>query len=277
MTALLQAGGSGDWHIAVRAGGHSTAGYNNIDNGVTIDLKYLDKTTYDKETNTASIGPGAHWVDVYEELDKHDVLVNGGRDGDVGVGGFLLGCGNTYLMGSEGFGCDSVTNYEIALTNGSIINASKEQNSDLWVALKGGGANFGIVTRFDMETLPNTELSYRVRIIGYQYRSQLAEEFVHFTDTYESHPRDALVGFMMGRPTFKQSLMGTVQANTEGRTDSEALTRLDDIPELPAVLGTTPYKTQSLYKAALGSQLHGNRWYELFFELFMPFIYWFNF
>lgn len=78
----------------MRSGGHTVwAGASNIADGVTIDLGKLNKTIYDPVTKIASIGPGARWTHVYEELDKHGVVVAGGRDGDVGVGGFTLGGG----------------------------------------------------------------------------------------------------------------------------------------------------------------------------------------
>ncbi|KAJ6167005.1 FAD binding domain-containing protein [Penicillium chermesinum] len=262
VTALLEAGdGSGDWHIAVRAGGHSTGGFNNIDNGVTIDLGNLNDTTYDEHTNTASIGAGAHWVNVYHELDKHGVLVTGGRDGHVGVGGFLLGGGSTYFMGTHSFACDSIKNYEIVLADGRIINANKDENADLWKALKGGGANFGIVTRFDMEALPNTKLAYRVRLMSFEHHKRLAKDFVDFTNTYEDHPNDALVFFMRGAPKLKQSLMGALQVNTEGKTEGTGLAKIDEVPHLP-IPNTGSYEIKSLYESAL-HPLAGDQWQEL--------------
>jgi FAD/FMN-containing dehydrogenase len=91
VTALLGAGnGAGDWHIAVRSGGHSLPSSNNIVDGVTIDLGKMNDATYDSNTSLASIQPGGRWEDVYAKLLKYDVMVAGGRDGDVGVGGFFL-------------------------------------------------------------------------------------------------------------------------------------------------------------------------------------------
>ncbi|KAK1656226.1 hypothetical protein BDP81DRAFT_487653 [Colletotrichum phormii] len=153
LTTLLEAGsGAGDWHIAIRGGGHNHwAGTNNIANGVTIDLVYLNQTSYDPETNLASVGPGDHWKDVYAKLLKSNITVTGGRDGGAGAGGFLLEGGNSYYTGRMGFGADSVRNYEVVLADGSVVNANKETNPDLFKALKGGSSNFGIMTRFDLE------------------------------------------------------------------------------------------------------------------------------
>lgn len=108
----------------MRSGGHSSTGSSSTVNGVTIDLSYLNTTSYNDETNIASIGPGGRWQTVYADLVKYGITVAGGRDGDVGVGGFLLGGGNSYYSGRTGFGCDSVVNCgklsrEVATTSAS--------------------------------------------------------------------------------------------------------------------------------------------------------------
>ncbi|KAF2232992.1 FAD binding domain-containing protein [Viridothelium virens] len=259
MNALLGAGdGAGDWHIAVRAGGHNTGRTNNVDNGVTIDLGNMNRTTYDSQSNLASIGPGSKWKDVYAELHKHGVLVPGGRDGGVGVGGFLLGGGLTYYVGREAFACDSVKNFEIVLTNGTVVNANKDENSDLWMALKGGGSNFGIVTRYDMEALPDKELAYGIRIMSADYSSDLVDAIVHFTDNYQGFDSDALVAYLSHNTSIIASdvIMAAIHVNTEGVQNTTGFTKLNQIPSL------VPDETLSvsLAQAAEGSQLPSGSW-----------------
>lgn len=113
--------------FAVRAGGHMNwAGSNSIDGGVTIDLGLLSSTQYDAHTQTARLGPGARWKDVYAELGKHGRTVVGAREGECGVGGFLLGGGNTFHTPSCGFACDNVVAYELVLADGRIVTADAE-------------------------------------------------------------------------------------------------------------------------------------------------------
>ncbi|KAF4540718.1 FAD binding domain containing protein [Lasiodiplodia theobromae] len=148
-------------NFAVRSGGHSAnAGANNIDAGVTIDLHRMNSTTHNPATATASLLPGARWLDVYQHLDALNLSVQGGRNGGVGVGGLVLGGGCSYYMYARGLVCDSVRGFEVVLANGTIIEANaRGANADLWRALKGGGAgNFGIVTRVDMEVFPRTPI-----------------------------------------------------------------------------------------------------------------------
>jgi hypothetical protein len=254
MTTLLDVEATGDWHIAVRAGGHNLGYSNNVDNGVTIDLKYLNQTTYDKATNTASLGPGGRWGEVYAELHRLGVIVTGGRDGDVGVGGFLLGGGSSYFIAQHGFGCDSVKNYQVVLTNGSIVNTNASANSDLWQALKGGGSNYGIVTRFDMEALPDKNLSYTRRTMSANYTLQYTDAMVEFTNSQQKNNQDALFGILIHAEG--EDVIETVQVNVDGVQDSRAFDNLNKIPTVSA-----PYETlQPLALAAANSTLSGDAW-----------------
>lgn len=138
--------------FAVRSGGHMQyAGSNNIEGGVTIDLALLNWTRYDDGSETVDIGPGGRWSMVYTELEKHGRVVAGGRDGNVGVAGLLLGGGKTFFTARRGFGCDDVVAYEVVLADGRTITADVTNNDDLFRALKGGSNNFGIVTNFKMK------------------------------------------------------------------------------------------------------------------------------
>lgn len=258
MTALLRAGGgAGDWHIAVRAGGHMLGRANNIDLGVTIDLGKMNQTSYDSQSNIASIGPGAKWKDVYAELHKQGVLVTGGRDGDVGVGGFLLGGGLTYFMGRQAFGCDSVTNYEVVLTDGTIVNANENEHADLWRALRGGGSNFGIVTRFDMAALPDKNLAYGIRFMSGNSSPQLIDAIVHFTNHLQEFDTDALAPFLMYDTNMAPGVVAAaIHVNTQGIHNSTGFKRLNQIP---TILPDNT-RTVSLAEAAEGSQIQGGKW-----------------
>ncbi|KAL4959295.1 FAD-binding oxidoreductase [Aspergillus stella-maris] len=255
VTTLLNVNdGAGDWHIAVRAGGHNLGSSNNIEQGVTIDLKYLNSTTYDKASNTASLGPGAKWQDVYAELHKYGVVTTGGRDGDVGVGGFLLGGGSTYYMAHQGFGCDSVKNFEVVLVNGTIVNANTNEHSDLWRALKGGGSNFGIVTRYDLDAYPEKHIARGTRSISANYTTRFVNAVSHFTDSQEENKDDALIAILAH--VEGQDLLATIEVNIDGVENSTAFNQFAQIPQ------ATPFtqKVQPLYQAALDSTLPGDAW-----------------
>ena len=145
--------------FAVRSGGHMPVpGAANITDGVLISMSRLNQVTLSPDHTTAQIGSGLRWAKVYTDLSQHNLTVAGGRYGDVGVGGLLLGGGINYFGSQVGWSMNTVVSYEVVLANGTVVNASADSSADLCWALKGGSSNFGIVTRFTMTTLPITQL-----------------------------------------------------------------------------------------------------------------------
>lgn len=145
--------------FAIRSGGHMpSAGAANSYAGITIDLRNLNTVEPAADLQTVSIGAGARWLDVSRVLDPLGVVVAGGRDSEVGVGGYVLGGGISYFSPRLGFVCDQIVRFELVLANGSLVEAAQDQHADLWRALKGGSNNFGIVTRVVSRAYPGTEL-----------------------------------------------------------------------------------------------------------------------
>ena len=146
--------------FAVKSGGHAAfAGASNIENGLTIDLINLNQITVSADKTQTSIGPGNVWYDVYTKLDPMGLSVIGGRVSAIGVGGITLGGGISFFSGRYGWACDNVNTYEVVFADGTIQEVSySSPYSDLYFALRGGGNNFGIVTRFDVVTFPQGDL-----------------------------------------------------------------------------------------------------------------------
>ncbi|KAL8664814.1 MAG: hypothetical protein Q9168_007831 [Polycauliona sp. 1 TL-2023] len=150
--------------FAVRSGGHSpNPGFSSVDNpGILIDLQKLNQVTISQDKKVASLGPGGRWGDALAALDPYGVSVMGGRIPQVGVAGVILGGGLFHFSGEYGLAGDNVKNFEIVLSDGTITNANANLNPDLFWALKGGGPNFGIVTRFDLYTIPVRNIWFQV-------------------------------------------------------------------------------------------------------------------
>ncbi|TGJ86590.1 hypothetical protein E0Z10_g2193 [Xylaria hypoxylon] len=146
--------------FAVRSGGHSpNPGWSSIgQQGLLLDLQRLNTVALSSDGTMASVGPGARWGDVYASLDSTKAIVAGGREPTIGVGGLVLGGGLSHVSNEFGLVADNVKRFEVSLANGSIVDASATSNTDLFWALKGGGPNFGIVTRYDLYTLPIYQL-----------------------------------------------------------------------------------------------------------------------
>ncbi|PMD24518.1 FAD-binding domain-containing protein [Hyaloscypha hepaticicola] len=144
---------------AVKSGGHAAfTGASNINGGLTIDLLKLNQITVSPDKTQTFVGPGNTWFDVYSQLEGEGLSVIGGRVSGIGVGGLTLGGGISFFSGRYGWACDNVNTYEVVFADGTIHEVSYASYPDLYFALRGGGNNFGIVTRFDLVTFPQGDL-----------------------------------------------------------------------------------------------------------------------
>lgn len=134
--------------LAVRGGGHCQAGRSSCDDGVVIDLGRLDGVTVDPRAGIVECGAGARIWQANEAAAAHGLSLPLGTCGDVGVSGLTLGGGVGYLMGVAGAACDALIAADILLADGRRLTVSAASDPDLMWALRGAGANFGIVTRF---------------------------------------------------------------------------------------------------------------------------------
>ncbi|KAK0710020.1 FAD binding domain protein [Lasiosphaeria miniovina] len=183
--------------FAVRSGGHAAlAGIANIPDGVTIDLGSLNQVKLSTDKLTVAVGPGQNWGGVYTALQPQGVAVPGGRASGVGVGGSTLGDGWGFLANQAGFGCDNVVEYEVVLASGTIVTATQTSNKDLWKALKGGGGNFGIVTKFVFRTYAVSSQIWAggiVQLAQTQDLPQLATAIYDFTANPQYKPKATLL------------------------------------------------------------------------------------
>ncbi|KAJ5538111.1 hypothetical protein N7494_007590 [Penicillium frequentans] len=140
--------------LAICGGGHSTSGDSASDGGMVIDLFQMRSTTVDIPKQTISFGGGCTWEDVNGALWEHGLGTVSGVVGDTGVGGLILGGGYGYLTGRRGLALDCLLGCEVVLANGDVVTANKDENADLFWALRGAGPNFGIVTRFTSQAYP---------------------------------------------------------------------------------------------------------------------------
>lgn len=137
--------------ILVRgAGQQPLPGCANIQGGITLDLRLL--TGVEVKDGIVSVASGERWGTVYKKVEEQGLGVLGSRSALGGIGGLALSAGLSFFSSREGFICDSVTNYEVVLASGKVVNANALENPDLWKALRGGGNNLGVVTRFDLRT-----------------------------------------------------------------------------------------------------------------------------
>lgn len=146
-----------DLEIAVRSGGHSVCGHSTCEGGVVIDLRDLQGLDIDLHAMTVWAGTGLTAGQVTQALDQHGVVVGFGDSATVGIGGITLGGGVGYLTRKLGLTIDSLIAAEIVTATGSILRVDEANHADLFWAIRGGGGNFGVVTRFQyrLNALPH--------------------------------------------------------------------------------------------------------------------------
>lgn len=134
--------------IAIKSGGHSLPGHSTCDDGLMLDLSMLKKITVNAEHKTAEAEPGVLWGEMDRATQEYGLAVTGGQISHTGIAGLTVGAGLGWLMRKHGLTCDNLIEAEVVLADGSIVTASKNQNPDLFWAIRGGGGNFGIISKF---------------------------------------------------------------------------------------------------------------------------------
>ena len=140
--------------VTVRGGGHNVAGRATIDDGLMIDLAPMKGIYVDPRARTVRAQGGVTWAELNRETQLHELAVTGGVVSTTGIAGLTLGGGLGWLMGKYGLALDNLRSVEIVTAEGKALRASKEENSDLFWAVRGGGGNFGIATSFEYHLHP---------------------------------------------------------------------------------------------------------------------------
>ncbi|MGO1317772.1 MAG: LLM class flavin-dependent oxidoreductase, partial [Cellulomonadaceae bacterium] len=184
--------------LAVRSAGHGISGRSTNDGGVVIDLSRMNRIeVVDPATRLVRVEPGARWGEVAAALHPYGWAISSGDYGGVGVGGLATAGGIGFLAREHGLTIDHVRAVEMVLADGAVVRADATENRDLFWAVRGAGANFGIVTSFELE-------ADEVGDVGFAQLAYDASDTADFLERWgavvEAAPRDVTSFLMMGAP-----------------------------------------------------------------------------
>lgn len=136
------------FELAVRSGGHSGAGHCTSEGGIVLDLSAMKKLEIDHEHQTAWVETGMTAGEYTAAVGAQGFVTGFGDTGSVGLGGITLGGGVGYLVRKYGLTIDNLLAAEMVTADGQLLHVDENSHADLFWAIRGGGGNFGVVTRF---------------------------------------------------------------------------------------------------------------------------------
>lgn len=185
--------------LAVRSGGHSMAGHGVLEGGIVLDLSAMKALDIDVEAKTAWAETGLTAGEVTAALAAHGLVVGFGDTGSVGIGGITLGGGVGFLVRKYGLTIDNLLAAEIVTADGQILQVDSSNHADLFWAIRGGGGNFGVVTRFQ----------------------------------YQLHEVDSIVGGMLVLPASAENIHAFVAAAEAAPEELSAIANILTAPPMP--------------------------------------------
>ncbi|GAA0403969.1 hypothetical protein Acor_24610 [Acrocarpospora corrugata] len=223
--------------LSIRSGGHGISGRSTNRGGIVIDLAELHQIeVLDKETRRIRVEPGARWSDVAAALAPHGWALSSGDYGGVGVGGLATSGGIGWLVREHGLTIDHLRAVDMVLADGTVTRASETENPDLFWAVRGAGANFGIVTSFEFE-------ADEVGDVGFGRLVFDAGDTAGFLERWgaavEAAPRDLTSFLIMGPPRPGQPVLAQVMAAVDSDDTETILDRLQPLADAGPLLDHT--------------------------------------
>jgi FAD/FMN-containing dehydrogenase len=134
--------------LSTKGGGHNIAGTSIAEGGLTLEMSRMREVTVDPDAKLVHVGPGCQLGDVDQATQPHGLATVLGFVSETGVAGLTLGGGFGYLTRRFGWAVDNLAEVEVVTADGQLRTANRSEHADLFWALRGGGGNFGVVTRF---------------------------------------------------------------------------------------------------------------------------------
>jgi FAD/FMN-containing dehydrogenase len=170
--------------ISIRGAGHNIAGNALCNDGLTIDFSNMKNVRVDAGKRRAYVEPGATLANLDEATQVHGLATPVGINSTTGIAGLTLGGGFGWLTRKYGMTIDNLVSVNMITAEGRKIQASETDNADLFWAIRGGGGNFGVVTRFEFQLFPvGPEIFAGLIVFPFSQAKQILNKYRQFVNS----------------------------------------------------------------------------------------------
>jgi FAD/FMN-containing dehydrogenase len=206
--------------VAVRGGGHNPAGHCVLDRGLVIDLSLMRRVDVHADARIARAQGGATWLDFDSATQAYGLVTPGGVVGSTGVAGLTFGGGIGHLTAQHGLTCDNLLAAELVTPDGTVVQASPDDDAELLWGLRGGGGNFGVATRLEFGLHPlERVVGGRLVFAGPAVREALCR----FGEVVARAPRDLSCSALLAVDDSLQPVLVLAPCYTGSNGDPEEL------------------------------------------------------
>ncbi|TCC29226.1 FAD-binding oxidoreductase [Kribbella sindirgiensis] len=171
-----------DLPIAVRSGGHHSAGFGTNDGGVVIDVRPMDEVRVLPD-DVVRIGTGATWGRVAARLGKVGLAISSGDTASVGVGGLMAGGGIGWMVRKHGLAIDNVVSAEVVTADGSVRRVDAATEPELFWGLRGAAGSLGVVTSYDITAVRQPTVHFGTLLYPWMHAAQVLEGWAEYMTT----------------------------------------------------------------------------------------------
>lgn len=210
------------------------------------------------DRKSVEAGPGLNWYNLNSALEPYGLIAIGGRLKTIGVAGLTVYGGISYFTAKYGFAMDNVISYDVVTADGKVVTAAATNNSDLFWAMKGGGNNFGVVTKFIYKTYQVPKISTAIMVYGEEAVPDYLDAVANLANYQETVDVGAggifTIGYTPSTGVVSPQFLG-VQA---GSTIKPAV--FNNFTAIPSLVSSFNVTTLAYWSSTLDSPYQTNRW-----------------
>jgi FAD/FMN-containing dehydrogenase len=183
VVAIVEFANERGLRVTAQGTGHNAAAYDTLADTILVKTHELRGVEIDAEARVARVAAGTLWIEVTEPASELGLAPLAGSSPDVGVVGYTLGGGASWLARKHGLSCNSVEAIELVTADGRLVRADAETEPDLFWALRGGGGNFGVVTHMEIRLYPLTEVYAGMMFWPWERSAEVLKAWAAWTRT----------------------------------------------------------------------------------------------